>query len=230
VAQSPGKQDFQYPYLFVETSDWWKDMCSILPCFPALAWSGYLTKCIDTTINGHPVVIQLWKGWCQKFFGRSDFPGGIGAEVGIYRRISKVKHVVTVKPQPFLRSLKSLKDYVHGEKTGGPRLPSSSELGFLPAEMKKQMLDALSHLKDGQFWWPYPELGTVIEWQLERPDTGQVFFRMPRPQTTYWCNRWMDPQSYNLFKADPKNNAYPSYFDGWRYRLRYKIIGQEYLW
>jgi hypothetical protein len=33
------------------------------------------------------VVIQLWKGWCPKFAGIQNFPGGVGAEVGIYRRI-----------------------------------------------------------------------------------------------------------------------------------------------
>lgn len=35
-------------------------------------------------------MIQLWKGWCPKFLGFlgiQAFPGGIGAEVGIYRRI-----------------------------------------------------------------------------------------------------------------------------------------------
>jgi hypothetical protein len=26
----------------------------------------------------------LWKGHCQKFLGRDDFPGGYGAEVGLY--------------------------------------------------------------------------------------------------------------------------------------------------
>ena len=49
-------------------------------------WPDYSTKVVDIQIAGKPIVVQLWKGWCQKFLGRSDFPGGIGAEVGLYQR------------------------------------------------------------------------------------------------------------------------------------------------
>jgi hypothetical protein len=59
-----------------------------LPCFEALAWPDYDTKVLEVTLGGKPAVIQLWKGWCQKFLGLDDFPGGIGAEVGIYRRLA----------------------------------------------------------------------------------------------------------------------------------------------
>lgn len=74
-------------YTYVETSEWWKDMCSVFPCFAAICWPGYDTKVIEDIIDGQHVVIQLWKGRCQKFLGMEDFPGGIGAEVGIYQRI-----------------------------------------------------------------------------------------------------------------------------------------------
>src|SRR5207237_2588756 len=33
------------------------------------------------------VVNQRWKAWCPKFLGLQNLPGGIGAEVGVYRRI-----------------------------------------------------------------------------------------------------------------------------------------------
>jgi hypothetical protein len=74
-------------YSFVEVSENWKQMCSILPCFDALQWPGYASIHLEENINGEPVVIQLWKGWCQKFLGLQSFPGGVGAEVGVYRRI-----------------------------------------------------------------------------------------------------------------------------------------------
>jgi hypothetical protein len=102
-------QDFNTPtiqlvdgngYSYVETSERWKELCSVLPCFAALHWPGYATEVIDDVIiDGHPVVIQLWKGWCQKFLELQFFPGGIGAEVGVYRRIPG-----KLKPQslPFL--------------------------------------------------------------------------------------------------------------------------------
>jgi hypothetical protein len=75
-------------YKYVETSPAWKKACLDLPCFATLKWPDYDTKCIDDVIDGQPVVIQLWKGRCENFLGRADFPGGIGGEVGVYQRIS----------------------------------------------------------------------------------------------------------------------------------------------
>ncbi|GAA2511309.1 hypothetical protein Ahu01nite_067480 [Winogradskya humida] len=89
-------QDFGLPtvrtvddrgYSYVETSERWKLLCQELPCTTALQWPGYATTTAEITINGEQVVIQLWKGWCQRFLGLPIFPGGIGAEVGVYRRI-----------------------------------------------------------------------------------------------------------------------------------------------
>jgi hypothetical protein len=74
-------------YDFDETSPCWKEECQALPCFKDIRWPDYDTWVVEDVIDGQPVVIQLWKGWCQQFLGRSDFPGGIGAEVGVYRRI-----------------------------------------------------------------------------------------------------------------------------------------------
>jgi hypothetical protein len=74
-------------YSYVETSDGWKQMCTAFPCFSALEWPDYASTAFKTTINNRPVVIQLWKGNCEKFLGLTKFPGGIGAEVGVYRLI-----------------------------------------------------------------------------------------------------------------------------------------------
>jgi hypothetical protein len=73
-------------YQYVETSDPWKQMCTAFPSFAALQWPDYSSYSFSDTIDGHPVVIQLWKGYCEKFLGLQKFPGGVGAEVGIYRR------------------------------------------------------------------------------------------------------------------------------------------------
>lgn len=75
-------------YRYDETDEWWKVACEPLPCFEALAWPGYGTAILDDVIDGKPVVIQLWKGWCQRFLGSQNFPGGIGAEVGVYERVA----------------------------------------------------------------------------------------------------------------------------------------------
>lgn len=74
-------------YEYVETAEWWKQTCTAFPCFAGLQWPDYATTVVEDNICGHPVVIQLWKGWCEKFLGLQRFPGGVGAEVGVYRRI-----------------------------------------------------------------------------------------------------------------------------------------------
>lgn len=84
---------------YVETSEAWKRACAVLPCFTALRWPGYATEVVEDSIDGQPVVIQLWKGWCQKFLELDSFPGGVGAEVGVYRRIPNRVRPVTL---PFL--------------------------------------------------------------------------------------------------------------------------------
>ena len=75
-------------YKFVETSDDLKQAAAALPCFKALHWPDYATDIVEDTINGKRVVIQLWKGWCQQFLSSPNFPGGVGAEVGIYERVT----------------------------------------------------------------------------------------------------------------------------------------------
>jgi hypothetical protein len=65
-----------------------KEAAAALPCFAALHWPDYATKVFDDTLNGKPIVVQLWKGWCQQFLSSPNFPGGIGGEVGIYERVT----------------------------------------------------------------------------------------------------------------------------------------------
>jgi len=74
-------------YDYDETSPEWKQMCTALPCFAGLWWPDYSTAVLEDRIDGKPIVIQLWKGFCPRFLGRKDYPGGIGGEVGIYRRM-----------------------------------------------------------------------------------------------------------------------------------------------
>jgi|tagenome__1003787_1003787.scaffolds.fasta_scaffold20746632_1 hypothetical protein len=74
-------------YTYTENAPWWKQMCTAFPCFLALQWPGYATTIVEANFDGQPVVIQLWKGWCPKFLGLTNFPGGVGLEVGVYRRI-----------------------------------------------------------------------------------------------------------------------------------------------
>lgn len=154
-------QDFNSPtfrytddsgYKYDETSEWVKQLCTALPCFALLQWPGYSTQVIDTIngqpvlINGQPVVIQLWKGTCQKFLGSSDFPGGIGAEVGIYHRMP------------------------------GRARPTLQSLSFLPAPLAAFIVSTIATLTDDQLWWAFPELNTQTQFTLINPVTNQTFY------------------------------------------------------
>jgi hypothetical protein len=118
-------QDFQSPayvysaadsFTYDETSESWKELCLALPCFDALQWPDYASKHVDTVIDGQPVVIQLWKGWCEKFLGLNQFPGGVGAEVGIYRRMpgrarpASLSFLPSALEDVILTALKTLSD------------------------------------------------------------------------------------------------------------------------
>src|SRR5664279_332899 len=158
-------------YKYVETSEWWKQSCSALPTFSEVWWPDYATAIIEDTVDGQPVVIQLWKGWCQKFLGRDDFPGGIGAEVGIYRRIPG-------------------------------RVPPAT-LPHFPPKLSDFILGGVSRVGGEHLWWPYPELGTEVTFDLVNPVTSEIFFDAG-PEKTYWMNKWMDPESYEQYRVDQR--------------------------
>ena len=175
-------------YSYNECSESWQAMCRAFPCFRALQWPGYATDVVETTIDGQAVVIQLWKGYCPKFLGFAginNFPGGVGAEVGIYRRIpGKVR----VPPIPLL----------------------PSRAGVLTAS-------AINTAADSELWWPFPELGTTLEFSLINPRSGDVVFSAG-PSTSYWLTKWMDDGSYQQYQRD--HSAPPAWTD---YILEYKV-------
>jgi hypothetical protein len=79
-------------------------MCLSLPCCMLLQWPDYATATFETTLNGQPAVIQTWKGYCERFLGdMANFPGGVGGEVGVYRRIPGMARNVDTSwlPEPF---------------------------------------------------------------------------------------------------------------------------------
>jgi hypothetical protein len=87
----------------------------------ALQWPGYATTSFDVTLKGQPAVIQPWKGWCPKFLGLADFPGGVGGEVGVYKRV-----------------------------TGHPRAANLSQIPSMLAGLIQQALSTLSDVQPPQ--------------------------------------------------------------------------------
>jgi hypothetical protein len=190
ITQDTDKQGYHY----VETSPEWKVACQELPSFAELAWPDYATKVIEDSLDGEPVVIQLWKGWCQRFFGRNDFPGGIGAEVCVYRRMPG--------------------------KLVPPKLP------HLPGSFGDFLLGGLARVGADRLLWPDPSLQPEIEFDMIYPGTNQVFFSAD-PETTYWRNRWMRPDSYEVYRA-ARNHDVPLFATS--FTLRFRIDGKFYSW
>jgi hypothetical protein len=176
-------------YQYTENAEWWKQLCLGFPCFILLAWPDYGTKIEEVVIDGQQLVIQLWKGWCQKFLGMTPMPGGIGAEVGVYRRIPGLVRPTSSPPQ----------------------------LGTLG----RKIVDGIGSLADNQLWWPFPELNATIDFTLRHPDTNQVFFS-GTPQQTWWYCKWMNTDSYALYKT---RNATPTF--SVQYVLEYTIKGKS---
>lgn len=181
-------------YSYVETSDNWKQMCAAFPCCNLLQWPDYATKSFDTMIDNKPAVIQLWKGNCEKLLGLPQFPGGIGAEVGVYRRI--------------------------------PGKARPQALSFLPPPLASALVGPIRSLNDNQLWWAYPELNARIQFSLVNPNTQQIFFSTGT-ETSYWNNRWMNPDSYRKYKSDQRGNTPPTLAEV-KYVLHYSINGRVY--
>jgi frataxin-like iron-binding protein CyaY len=195
-------------YHFTETSESWKEFCEPLPCFLALRWPGYASGIVEDTVDGHPIVIQWWKGLCPKFLGLvgvQSFPGGVGAEVGIYRRFS------------------------------GRQRPTS--LAFLPKPLEAAAVAIMRAAPDRDLWWPYPELGARVEFTLTNPKTKQLFFEA-RSQKTFWQAKWMDESSYLRYQKEqgkrwkmlpawiPGNSRTPANWED--YVLRFRVNGKTY--
>ena len=179
---------FQYAddsgYKYDETSETWKQLCTAFPCFSLLQWPGYATQVVDKMngqpliISGQSVVIQLWKGTCQKFFGLSNAPGGVGAEVGVYHRVPG-------RARPTLQQLQSL---------------------GIPGQLASLIISGIAPLTDDQLWWAFPELNATVQFVLTNPVTNQTFFAAG-PETTYWLNKWMDDDSYEDYQKSQGNQT-----------------------
>lgn len=182
-------------YDFVECSETWKLACSKFPCFDALQWPGYRTKVIDAKIDGKDVVIQLWRGTCQKALGIDEAPGGIGAEVGVYRRLTSAPRASAGMARPIKTALAAIK----------------------------------GSLERNPFWLPFPKLKAELSFELVHPQSGETFFKAG-PDQSYWCCKWMNPESYKQYKKDCKaaGISVPKTPD--KYVLKYRINDMEFVW
>jgi hypothetical protein len=180
----------QAGYQFSETSEYWKMMCQLLPCCLLLQWPGYQTAKVDVVLNGQPAVIQVWRGHCQRFLGDSNFPGGYGAEVGVY----------------------NLDGW--GSRSSD-NIPNSGGLSQINSMMAGS----------DDIWYPAPQLVEYINFDMVNPNSNEVFFSS-EAQNTYWNCKWMEPDSYELYKRN-QNGNYPN--DD-IYILRFTVNNQQFIW
>jgi hypothetical protein len=94
-------------------------------------------------------------------------PGGVGAEVGVYRRIP-------------LSQLPVPKSLPH-------------QFGWVGQEIVKE----LATLNDNEFWWPFPELEPKISFSLTNPDPPNNVLFNCQEEDTWWACKWMNTDCYD---------------------------------
>jgi hypothetical protein len=189
-------------YTYNETSESWKQLCTAFPCFWALQWPGYATDVIEDAINGQAVVIQLWKGLCPKFLGFAgvqNFPGGVGAEVGVYRRMpGRVRPSSLPLPDnPFTRQIKNaLQTLADNELWWAfPELGATTECTFINPVTGQPMFSAgpqtgywLTKWMDENRYEQYKrDTGTspsYTDYILEYRINGKTYPRWPADKST----------------------------------------------
>jgi phosphatidylserine/phosphatidylglycerophosphate/cardiolipin synthase-like enzyme len=208
---------------FTDQSEWWKQVCIGFPCFLGLGWPGYPTTFIDTDkrtggpllIDGQKVVVQLWKGWCERLGEVEGMPGGVGVEVGVYHRIPNqfAKFVNQVGGKNILQQ--KLTDALKGV-IPNPDLPKKIQV----------LLDKVFNIADENLlWWPFPELNATVDFDFsfgnQSPDT--LIFKA-KAQKTYWRCKWMDAREWDKYAAA---NQAPTRLNSPSCNLRFKITGQN---
>ena len=187
-------------YRYTETSMEWRAACRPLPCFAALWWPDYATKVIPDTINGKPVLIQLWKGWCQQFLNMKNMPGGVGGEVGVYAKMAgrQIAESIPDLPDPFVALIR--------QKIAGL---GDAELWWP---------------------YPDSELTTTIDFEFINPHTGETIFRAGPEKTYWLARWMDLPSYQKYVDAQPGtwpfNKQVPTM--AWDYSLKYTINGKTY--
>lgn len=199
-------------YSYVSVSKSWADLCQNLPCFRALSWPGYATRVDEVTINGQAVVIQLWKGWCPKFLGEipgalggANFPGGVGAEVGIYRRIPRKAKPTSLPflPRPIEKLVINLIESLSANELWWPAPELNPQIQFrLINPVTKKIFFEGAPPVTNQYW--------LCKWMN---DSSYSKYQADQGKRWRWLPAWV-----------PFNSNTPA--ASWDYTMDYTINGQ----
>ncbi len=197
-------------YDFIAMSESWKKLCLQLPDslrvkIPPL----YRTQIVEVTIGGQDLVIQAWRG--DVLDPVRGLPGGIGGEVGIYKRdptrtIPKLLDIPDLQLfAPFMRPL--VRDAV--------------------SVILRDLVDLFDTGADPKtdLWWPDP-IDVPIAMTFTNSTTGEQFFdAVPEPAGGYWMSRWMTYASFGRYAAQ---HATPTF--AYEYRMDFAVGDQRYRW
>jgi hypothetical protein len=162
-----------------EINDWWAVQCRGLPCFHGVCFRGYAERVLKNFwIGDRYAIVHLWKGWCQKFLGTNDHPGGMGVEIGVYL----VQPSAWVKRHP---------------------VPGTvwDRIGALAAIAK-----AARDLPNPHKWYPAYEIPLKMRFQLVDPDSGEIIFST-KEKSGYWCTEWMEKDAYHAWEKCRKGGS-----------------------
>lgn len=190
-------------------SPYWAKQCEVLPCFKGVTWKGYAEKIRkDVPLPGtpHKVIVHLWKGHCNKFPLRSDYPGGYGAEVGIY----------LVRDAAWILE--------HANET--QRNLDSYWLGA--AGWYALLIASLVRLKPEEKWYPAPELKPRLKFRLLDPENNDAVILETQSAESYWCTEWLRDSSYEIWgRARPQFRRTRKPLEAVRWTLQYWINDVE---
>lgn len=188
-------------------SPYWAKQCELLPCFRGVAWPGYAEEIIcDVSLPGtqHKVIVHLWKGICQKFGNSSDFPGGFGAEVGVY--------------------LHRDAGWIAGRVAETQLHPESLWFGNAGALMIAQG----ARLDPSKKWYPAPELKPRLKFRLLDPHNNNAQIFETKEIESYWCTEWLEESSYKKWAGvRPQMRATRKIIHPVELTLQYWINGVE---
>ena len=228
------------PYWYYVTSERWKDICTHLPSFVWVEWPSYVSANRRVTVpgvDGNPTTleIQCWKGWCGDFFQHLDidskisFPGGVGAEVGIYN---------PKKP--------AADDVFHLQLKGEGLLRESPFQPLIDPiraafEFSKYVREQAKQTDTHELWWADDEAvkATKQDVSFTFYDPAYDVPLLSKFSTdTYWTCKWMDEASYIEWrgKQKPKHSVVPKTvttrtdIDAYDYTLEFSFAGENYIW
>ena len=227
---------------YATTSPQWQKWCSYLPSSEIIAWPGYATASKRVWADGQWLTIQCWKGWCQQMLrgvalpGRLVFPGGVGAEVGVYRDAPP--------PSPFFPWAPP----EYATRDGGiPRLRIGPLFDLVGDAWVwwQEVKEFVQAPKDRKLWWAATKAVAgskrPVRFSLSVPGIPEPFID-DYENGTYWTCLWMDRDRHtdwlrsqgapeadisdlNAKLDDPNQHVDPS-----QYLLTFSVAGVDYEW